>query len=319
MKTIRALLVAVALAGLGLSVRAQTINGIKAIVHDSVVTFQEVETYTAEAAKVLERQYRGQPAVLEREVEKTRIENLEERLERQLILHDFKTGGYNIPEAILQEAVDEDIRSGFGGREKLIKTLQARGMTYEKFRQQARENIIITALRGKNISQEIVVSPHRIESYYLANRDKYKVEDEVKLRMIVLNKPVESEAGSVRKLAGEIRAKIKEGAAFSQMADIHSQGTQRREGGLWGWVEKSVLRPELAAAAFAMKPGELSDVLEAGNAVYLMLVEDKRAAHTKALSEVRDDVEQTLRSVEHKRLEKDWIERLKKKTFIRYF
>jgi parvulin-like peptidyl-prolyl isomerase len=325
MKFIRIFLTVVATAGFGLSLHAELVNGIKAIVHDSVVTKHEVEAYTAPAEEVLRRQYRTQPEVYERKLTEALNENLEERLKRQLILRDFKAGGYNLPEPIIQDAVEEQIRTRYGGREKLIKSLQTQGMTYANFRQQARENIIMSALRSKNISQEIIISPHRIESFYLANKDKFKVSDEVKLRVIVLNIPSESDTAGVRKRAAEIRAKIKDGAAFSEMAAVYSQGRQREQGGDWGWIQKfdvdgaPVLRKELAEPAFALKPGEMSEVLEIGNACYLLLPEERRPAHTKALGEVREVVEQTLLQEERARLEKQWIERLKKKTFVRYF
>lgn len=325
MKITRAMLAAVATAGFGLSLQAELVNGIKAIVHDAVVTKQEVELYTRPAEEVLRRQYRTQPEVYERKLGQVLNENLEERLKRQLILRDFKTGGYNLPEPIIQGAVEEEIRTRYGGREKLMKTLLAEGMTYEKFRQQTRENIILSALRGKNISQEIIVSPHKIESFYLANQDKFKVADEVKLRVIVLNIREEADAPRVRQRAAEIREKIKAGAAFTEMAAVNSEGRQREQGGDWGWIAKfdvdgaPVLRKELAEAAFTLKRGEMSEVLQIGNACYLFLVEDKRPAHTKALSEVRNVVEGTLLQEERARLEKVWIERLKKKTFVRYF
>ena len=43
-------------------------------------------------------------------------------------------------------------------------------------------------MRSKNVSQEIVISPYKIENYYLAHQDDFKVGDQIKLRMIVLNK-----------------------------------------------------------------------------------------------------------------------------------
>jgi peptidyl-prolyl cis-trans isomerase SurA len=103
------------------------------------------------------------------------------------------------------------------------------------------------------------------------------------------------------------------------MAAVYSQSPDRRDGGLWGWVEKSVLAPELAEAAFTLKPGEVSDVIRIGNAHFILLVEDKRTAHNKSLSEVRNEIENRLLTEERARLEKQWIERLKKKTFVRYF
>jgi hypothetical protein len=52
---------------------------------------------------------------------------------------------------------------------------------------------------------------------------------------------------------------------------------------------------------------------------YLMLLEDKRPAHLKPLGEVRDEIEKDLLAEEKGRLEQQWLDRLKKKTFLRYF
>lgn len=319
MKAFRAIVVAVAVGSFGASLHAQLADGIKAIVHDSVITYQEVEAFTAPAAEVLRRQYRTQPDVYEKKLAETLNESLEQLLERQLIIRDFKAAGYNMPEAIIDDAVQERIRARYGDRAKLTKSLQAQGTTYEKFRQQMRDQIIVEALRGKNVSSEIIISPHKIETYYLVHQDEFKLEDEIKLRMIVLNKPSESEAAAVRQLAQEILGKIKEGAAFSEMAAVYSQGSQRNQGGDWGWVERKVLRKELSDVAFALKAGELSGVIETPEACYLMLVEEKRAAHVKPLGDVQEEIERAMLTQERSRLQKQYVDRLKKKTFVRYF
>ena len=51
-----------------------------------------------------------------------------------------------------------------------------------------RDQFIESALRAKNVSQQIIISPNQVESYYAAHQNDFKVEDEIKLRMIVLNK-----------------------------------------------------------------------------------------------------------------------------------
>ena len=50
-----------------------------------------------------------------------------------------------------------------------------------------------------------------------------------------------------------------------------------------------------------------------------MLVDDKKEAHTKPLTEVRDEIERELLGQERARLRRQWVERLKSKSFVRYF
>ena len=320
MKIPRWLVAAAGLAAVLPVARAQLVNGIKAVVHDTVITYEEVNAAAAPAAQLLQRQYRNDPEALRKRLNQVLDENLEQLVQRQLILQDFARAGYNLPESLVDEVVNDRIRERFGGdRVRFTKTLQAEGLTFEKFRQQVRDQFIVEALRAKNISREIILSPHKIEQYYRQHADKYRVEDQVKLRMIVLPKAAGGDAGTARALAEEILAKLKEGATFAEMASVYSQGSQRSQGGDWGWVEKSVLKKELAEVAFSLKPGEVSGVIDLPEACYLMLVEEARPAHVRPLAEVRDELERALLLEERERLQKRYVDKLRTKTFVRYF
>lgn len=310
------------LGGLGLALSlpaAELINGIKEVVNTSVITYGQVE---ADVALVLEdyyRQYGRQPAVFQQKVETARQESFERAEKHQLILHDFEKKGYSLPESVIDEVVNDEIKRGFGDRATLTKTLQARGLTFEKWRQQVKDRFLVGQLRRKNVNQETIISPYKIEEYYRTHQDAYKVSEQVKLRMIMLNKGDEAETETAHDLAREVLNKLKAGAAFSEMASIYSQGAQRTQGGDWGWTEKSVLRSELAEVAFKLNPGELSDIIETPQAFFIMLVENKRADHIKSISDVRDEIENTLQQQESARLEANYIDKLKKTTFIRRF
>jgi parvulin-like peptidyl-prolyl isomerase len=250
---------------------ASFINGIQAVVHDSVVTYVEVLALSTPAEQVLARQYRGQLETYQRKVVEARNDSLEQLIERQLILRDFETT-VSQPErrAFIEKEIkkdvdrqiDDEIRTHYGGnRMSLVKSLQAEGVTIERHRQQMRDRMIVTWLREKNIYSEIIVSPHRVEAYYLAHRDEFKVQEEVKLRMIVLRCPGEKEAAQTEKLAENILTALQQGATFAEMATIHSEGSQRGQGGDLGWWEPSRMNKSLADTALLLQPGQHSSVL----------------------------------------------------------
>jgi len=296
--------------------RAEMADGIKAIVNDTVITYAQVMDFTAPEIDALRHENSDPPDVLQQKLSDLLNDGLEQLIERQLILHDFDVEGYKLPDSVVDQLVQDHIRERYGDRVTLLKTLQAQGETFEQFRKDIRDQYIISALRSKNVSQEIVVSPYKIKNYYLAHQDDFKVEDEIKLRMIVLNKASPDDTDA-RRMANEILDQIKQGATFQEMASLYSQGSQRSQGGDWGWVQRSVLRKELADVAFKLNTGQISDVIEMPEACYLMLVEQKLSTHVKPLNEVRDDIEATLRAQKQKQLEQQWIESLKKKTYIR--
>jgi len=297
--------------------RAEAIDGIRAVVADRVITQTEVEDITRPALDTLRREYAGQPEIFQQKISEAINDSLELLVERDLILHSFEVDGYHLPDSVIEQAVQDRIRDRFGDRVTLMKTLQQQGMTFEQFRKQVRDQYIESAMRSQNVQREVVVSPFKIQSYYAAHANDYKIDDQVKLRMIVLNKTSDSDTNTIE-LAREIQSKLKEGASFTDMAAVYSQGSQQHEGGDWGWVEHSVLRKELGDVAFKLAPGQISDPIDEPDAVYIMLVEQKKPAHAKPLNDVRADIEKNLRAQQQSELQKNWIDGLKKKTFIRF-
>ncbi len=287
----------------------------EAAVHTSIITSFQIEMSAGDLADQYRRQYASEPTVYSNKLDQLLADTLEQLVQRELILHEFETAGYSLPDRVIDDVVQDAIRERFPDRATATKSLQARGITYERFRKQLRDQFIIQQMRSKNISDVTLISPHKIEVYYVEHTNDFKVEEQVKLRMIVLTNSPSGGSEQARRFANEILAQIKSGASFADMATTYSQGAQQKEGGEWGWVEKSVLRKELTDVAFALKPGETSGIIDTPEACYIMLVEDKRPTHVKPLNEVRGEIENTLLREERDRLLKQWVDRLKNKTF----
>lgn len=303
-----------------MAAQPEFINGQAVVVNNAVITYEEVESSILEEIGLLRRQYARQPQVLQQVIDQLRRDRLEMMIERQLILHEYKVKGYNLPDSLFDKALRDRIREQFGDRIKLTKTLQAQGTTYETYAQRYREQIIVELMTREFVSSEkILVSPFKIERFYEENKDDFKLEDQVRMRLIFLPQSAGMEAGAARKLAQEILAKIKEGTSFAEMAAIYSADANRAQGGARGWERRSALREDLATTAFALQAGQVSDILERPEGCYLLQVEEIKLAHIQPLAEVKEDIERRLKAEEYNRLRKKWIGRLRANSFVRYF
>ena len=90
----------------------------------------------------------------------------------------------------------------------------------------------------------------------------------------------------------EIRQKIVDGAEFGDLARMYSEDSSQENYGDWGWIDRKKLNESLTKIAFALKPGEISQVIELGGSYYLLYCEAKKAGqHEAAEGRARRDRE----------------------------
>ena len=122
-----------------------------------------------------------------------------------------------------------------------------------------------------------------------------------------------------RKLGEEILAKLDAGDSFESMAKLYSEGREAKEGGDWGWIGHDILRKELNDVAFSLQPGQHSRLIETDDGYYILQIADVKAAHTKPLSEVRDEIERILLEQQRTKMQEKWIKDLRAKAYIRLY
>ncbi|HET7624462.1 MAG TPA: SurA N-terminal domain-containing protein, partial [Verrucomicrobiae bacterium] len=160
MRFFSAILVVGIFAGLEFNVRAQLADAIEVVVHDSIVTSEQVQDSIAPLVPDLRRQFAGDPAGFQKKIDDLRDENTQTLVDNELILHEYESGGYKLPESFVDNYVQERIQNRYGNRATFIRSLHSEGITYEKFRQRMRDQLIIEQMRIKNVSQAILISPH---------------------------------------------------------------------------------------------------------------------------------------------------------------
>jgi parvulin-like peptidyl-prolyl isomerase len=298
---------------------AESVDGIAAVVNGDIITYSEVRDVVGPREKLLRSQYSGQELI--DKIKEARRAALQDLIDRQLIIQDFNKEKFQIPPHFIDEHVDTTIRESFGGdRNTFIKTLQAQNYTLSKFRDLERDKIIVQAWRAKNVKSNLFVPPNKITEYYAQHKKEFSSKEEVKLRMIMIPGQGNSGNSAAQKaMVEEIRAKIITGADFDRMAQMYSQDATRDLGGDWGWIDRKTLSEPLSNAAFGLKPGEVSQVVEVGGNYYLLKVEGRHDAVVRSLKEVRADIEKKLQQEEAQRLQEHWLAGLRAKAYIKTF
>jgi parvulin-like peptidyl-prolyl isomerase len=299
----------------------QVLDGVAAVVNEDVITFTQVRELTGPAEAQVRSNLTG--AALTERIKEMRLRAVNDLIDRQLIIQEFrKLKGASIPPHVVNDRITALIRDDFGGdRSAFLKTIAAQGLTLERIRRMEEEKVIVSAMRSREVKGDPMVPKSRIESFYNEHRQDWTTNDEVKLRMIKIV-PGDDPAKK-RKMIEEIRDKIVRGADFADLARIYSEDSTQDKGGEWGWVRRGELSAEMERAVFGLKTGKVSDVLTLSlnkqEAFYLLLAEERKPGVTKPLKELRDQIEKHLVQQERQKMQQGWIERLRKKAYIKIY
>ncbi len=297
------------------------VDGIAAVVNSNVITYGQVRELLMFRQRSLNELYQGEE--LKAKMKESQDAALKDLIDRQLIIDSFKEQGFQIPDYIIEDRIQNIIREEFGGdRIAFVRTLRAQGFSLSRFREIEREKIIVQAMRQRAVRSDFVISPDKVESFYRRNLSEYSSPEEVRLSMIVLRVEEDGSddpAAAKRSMAEEIRGKLADGADFAGMAQMYSEDSTAEIGGDWGWIDRKTLNQELNNAAFSLQPGQLSRVIQLGDSFYIMRVEARKAAVTQPLAELRDEISKKLFEEERLRLQEQWIETLREKAYVKVY
>ena len=292
------------------------LDGIAAVVNNEVVTFSQVRELVASKEKAAADTYKGEELVAK--IKEIRTAAINDLIDRQLILQEFKGKGFQIPDYFIDERVTTIVREEFGNdRSAFIRTLAAQGFTLERFRELEKDKIIVQEMRRQAIKGNVAVSDEKIAAYYKLHAEEYGTPEQLKLRTITLRKNPHND--SKRKQIEEIREKIIGGAEFGDLARMYSEDDKQEAYGDWGWIDKRTLNESLSKSAFALKAGEVSKPIELAGSYYLLYAEAKKPATVKPLKDLHDEIEKALTQLERQKQQTDWLAKLRKKAFIKMY
>ncbi|MGE5235923.1 MAG: peptidylprolyl isomerase [Acidobacteriota bacterium] len=215
---------------------------------------------------------------------------------RALLVEAARQAGINVTDAQVQAGLEQQ-RARVGGAEALAKLGTSFGFTEADLIVMERARLLVGRYVQEQLAPKLVPTEDQIQAYFKGHPDDFKHPEQLRVRVILkqVTAAQGEEGWTAAKAAVEAAAKrIAAGEDFAKVAAEVSDDPSKAEGGDLGWVYKGLLLPELDAAAFALKPGQVSPVVRSQIGYHLIKVEEQRGPGSYSLDEVKPRLKEFL-------------------------
>jgi len=276
----------------------ETIDKIAAVVDNEIILLSELNLQVGYLAA--QRNVNPNDPAIKKMV-------LNAMINEKLLYAQAELDSVTVSEDEIEQQLDGQINyfiNQYGSRERFE---QAYGMTIDRIRRELRDdvkkNVMSQKVKQKKFGT-ITVSRREVEQFYDDYKDSLGVIPEKFTIAHIFINPQKGER--VKKAAYELAKKLldslKNGANFGELAKKYSDDPgSAAQGGDLGYVKRGVFYPEFEAAAFALKPGELTNVVESPVGYHIIQLIERRGEGINTrhiLIKVKSDDESDLQAIE---------------------
>jgi peptidyl-prolyl cis-trans isomerase SurA len=261
--------------------RAIALDRVIAIVNDEAITQYELD----DARRLVQQQLRQQnvqqpPAdVLEKQV-------LERLVTERALLQYAKENGIKVDDAMVERTIQRIAEDNKLTAEGLRKELAKEEISYAKYRDDVRNEIIVQRLREREVESRINVNDAEVDNYLATIKAQKGGDAEYRLAHILVLVPEQASAEQIeakRRRAEEALKSIRGGSDFGQVAAGFSDATDALSGGNLGWRPGARLPTVFAEQVRTMKPGDVSPVLRSAAGFHIVKLLERRSSNEPAV------------------------------------
>jgi len=189
-------------------------------------------------------------------------------------------------------------KRGFKTDEAFQQALAAQGFSLAQLQRQLRASMLVAKLVDKEINPKISVQDADVDTFYQQNLERFKQSETVHASHIMIGLPPNADATAKQQARAKAQAVLKQvrgGADFAKLAAEQSNDTgSAGRGGDLGFFPKGQMEPAFDAAAFAVKAGEVSGLVETSFGFHIIKVHEHRPPRTQPLTEVGGQIKEFL-------------------------
>ena len=263
-----------------------TVDRIVAVVNDEVITERELEARVDFAFRQLRQQ--GTPPPPRETIERQLLERL---INDRVQLQHAREIGLRIDDTDLEKALERIAGDNKLSLPQMRSALEKDGVPFTKFRDDIRNEIILSRLREREVAQKIVITDAEIDNFLLSQKAQQGRSDEFNISHILVAVPENASPEQLqtrRARAEDALAQIKAGTDFRQVAAAFSDGPEALQGGLIGWRESNRLPSLFLEALQPLQSGALTELLRSPNGFHILKLNERRGGQAPLI------VQQTL-------------------------
>jgi peptidyl-prolyl cis-trans isomerase C len=314
-------LLALSVTGMGEGAEAEEAKaskGIAAVVNGTAIKQEEVDRHmdALERSLFLEGKIIPPDKALEA---KRRI--LERLIDEELLYQESERKKVEVE----QSAVDEEIRrwrEQFSSDEEFKRGMADMNLSEEDLKSYIRRMLCVRKLLDEEIVSKVKISEEEVRLFYDTQPDLFQQKEEVRASHILVRAATnidDSEKKEARQKLERIRQRLEQGEDFAALAKEFSQCPSAARGGDLGYFSKGKMVKAFEKVAFALKIGEISDIVETEFGFHLIKVTDKKSEGMKTYDESKDNIRKYLLGTTVRRERSLYLDGLKNKAKVERF
>jgi len=299
----------------------QVVEQIVARVNNQIITRSEFLRSKEELRKEAQQQ---DPVNADKIVAERDKDVLRDLIDQQLLLQKGKDLGITADTELIKKLDQMRKDMNLDSMEELEKAAQAQGVSFEDFKQNMRNQIITQQVIGKEVGSRLVIGKDDEQKFYDEHKSELDRPEEVRLSEILIStdkKPHDTRddaqiVQAAQEKANSLLEEIKKGAKFEDVAKKNSDGPSAAQGGDLGYFKRGVMAKEIEDKTFAMKPGDVSDVIRTKQGFIILEATDHTEAGIPPLNKIEPRIQDAVYMQKLQPALREYLTKLREDAFI---
>jgi len=261
--------------------QAEPLDRIVAVVNEGVITHLELEKELIKIKRNILQKSGRTPSV-----ERLRKQVLDRMVLLQIQLQRAESRRIRVDDESLNRAINNIAEQNNMDLPQLRDALEADGNTYNEFRKNIHDQMIVARLQQREVDNTITITEQEIENYIKTKTLRGDSSIEYKIQHILVSVPEAATSEQIQRSKRKIEsilARLQQGEDFVALAIAESDGQQALNGGDLGWRKADAIPTIFVDAVLGMATGEISPVIRSPSGYHLIRVLDTKSTQKQRI------------------------------------